>query len=212
MRSRPGVDDARRAPGGALTGPGAGFTLIELLAVLAVLGLLAAVAVPAVLSATSRLRVSLAAHEAAAILQRARMLAVRSRVYVAVRFDTDGETVTWALYGDGDGDGVRSRDIDRGVDPRLQQPIPLRRTGASVRLGFPEGRAPRAPGGRGRIDRRHDPVRFNRSDMASFSPTGTSTPGSLYFTDGTHLAAVRLFGRSGKVKVIVYDPETETWE
>lgn len=203
MRSRPGVADVRSV---------SGFTLIELLAALAILGLLAAVAVPAVMSATSRLRVSMAAHEVATVLQRARMLAVRSRVHVAVHFGTEGDTVTWALYGDGDGDGVRSRDISRGVDPELQQPIPLRRVGASVRLGFPEGPPPRAPGGRRRIGRRHDPVRFNRSDMASFGPTGTSTPGSLYFTDGTHLAAVRLFGRSGKVKVIAYDRETETWE
>ena len=43
-------------------------------------------------------------------------------------------------------------------------------------------RATRDPPGRFR--RRTDPLRFNSSDLASFGPLGTSTPGSLYLTDG----------------------------
>jgi len=57
-----------------------------------------------------------------------------------------------------------------------------------------------------------DPIRFNRSDLAVFSPLGEATPGSAYLTDSQRgLAAVRLFGRTGKVKVLLYDPDTETW-
>ena len=189
-----------------------GFTLLELLAVLAIFGLATALALPRLLDATARLRVNLAATEAASALRLARMTAVRSRRNVAVRFERRGEAVWWAVFGDGDGDGVRSRDIDRGTDPRLQTWLPLRRVGASVRLGFPPGPPPRDPGSGRRMDRLDDPIRFNRSDMVSFSPIGASTPGSLYFTDGKHhLAAVRVFGRTGKVKVIVYDHATETW-
>ena len=48
--------------------------------------------------------------------------------------------------------------------------------------------------------------------MASFGPLGTSTPGSLYVTDGLeNLAVVRIFGRTGKVKIMLYDPATEAW-
>lgn len=190
-----------------------GFTLIELLVVLAIFGLVAALGVPAILDATARLRVHLAATEAAATLRLARMTAVRSRTHVAVRFEErDDGAVWWAVYGDEDGDGVRSRDIERGVDRRLDGPRPLRRVGASVRLGFPPGRPPRDPGSGRRMGRLHDPIRFNRSDMVSFGPIGSSTPGSLYFTDGKrHLAVVRVFGRTGKVKVMVYDRETGEW-
>lgn len=189
-----------------------GFTLLELLAVLAILAVVMALGVPAILDATARLRVNLAAVEAATTLRLARMTAVRSRTYVAVRFARHDGVVTWAMYGDGDGDGVRARDVRSGVDPELQAPLALRRTGGSVRLGFPPGKPPRNPAGRGRLGRLHDPIRFNRSDMASFSPIGASTPGSLYFTDGKrHLAVVRVYGRTGKVKVMAYDPDAEEW-
>ena len=66
---------------------------------------------------------------------------------------------------------------------------------------------------RRRLDRLDDPIRFNRSDIASFNQIGRSTPGSLYLTDGRYLlSVVRLFGRTGKVKVMRYDPETEVWQ
>jgi len=191
----------------------AGYTLIEILVVLAVLAIVMTFGIPAVLDATARMRVNLAAVEAATALRLARMTAVRSRTYVAIRFERRGDVVTWGLYGDGDGDGVRARDVRSGVDVELQAPLPLRRVGGSVDLGFPPGQPPRDPSGRGRLDRLGDPIRFNRSDMASFSPTGASTPGSLYFTDGkSRLAVVRVFGRTGKVKVRAYDPETEEWQ
>ncbi|HSL82960.1 MAG TPA: GspH/FimT family pseudopilin [Thermoanaerobaculia bacterium] len=196
--------DARRAPDG--------FTLLELLTVLAILGLAAALGVPPLLDATARLRVSLAASEAASAIRLARITAVRSRTHVAIRFEERDGAVWWSVYGDEDGDGVRAEDIRRGIDRRLDGPRPLRRTGASVKLGFPPGPPPRDPGSGRRMTRLDDPVRFNRSDMVSFGPIGTSTPGSLYFTDGKrHLAVVRVFGRTGKVKVMVYDRETEAW-
>ncbi len=62
----------------------------------------------------------------------------------------------------------------------------------------------------GRLD---DPVRFNRSDLASFNPIGTATPGSIYLTDGRQrLAVVRVNNISGKVSVLVYDQEKDAWE
>lgn len=192
-----------------------GFTLIELLVVLAVLSIVLTMGVPTLLDTFAQLRVNMAASEAATQMRLARITAVRSRAYVAIRFEErDDGTVDTVVYGDGDGDGVRSRDIERGVDPRLRQPVPLRRIGASVRLGFPPGKPPRDPGSpRRRLGRLDDPIRFNRSNMVSFSPIGASTPGSLYFTDGkSRLAAVRVYGRTGKVEVLEYDVETEEWK
>jgi prepilin-type N-terminal cleavage/methylation domain-containing protein len=189
-----------------------GYTLVELLIALAVFGLVAALGVPPLLDATARLRVNLAAVEAASALRLARITAVRSRRHVAVRFERREGTVGWAVFGDGDGDGVLNRDIADGIDPQLQAWLPLRRIGGSVDLGFPPGPPPRDPASGRRLDRLDDPIRFNRSDMVSFSPIGSSTPGSLYLTDGKRqLAAVRVFGQTGKVKVIVYDWETESW-
>ncbi len=193
----------------------AGFTLLELLTVVAVLGVVLTLGVPALLDATAHLRVNMAASEAAVVLQRARMLAVRSNTHVAVRFaPTPAGPVTWGLYADGDGDGVRWRDVERGTDAVLQAPLPLRRTGASVHLGFPPGKPPRDPAAPDhRLHHLDDPIRLGRSNMASFGPMGASSSGSLYFTDGKRaLSVVRLFGHTGKIKVLSYDPGTEIWK
>jgi hypothetical protein len=48
--------------------------------------------------------------------------------------------------------------------------------------------------------------------MASFGPLGTATPGTAYLTDGRErLVAVRLAGRTGRLRVLVYDPAEEVW-
>ena len=107
--------------------------------------------------------------------------------------------------------GERVFDIDRGIDPLEMAPRPLARLGKDVFFGFPPGEPPRDPGGE-RLDRLDDPIRFNRSDLASFSPRGTSTPGTVYLTDGRyHLAAARVNNRAGKVSVLRYDRVLEVW-
>lgn len=156
----------------------------------------------------------LAAQEAAAVLLRARIQAIRRSHHVAVRFtEDDTGRVHWTLYADGDGDGVLARDVARGVDTALGPTVEMRRVDGGVRLGFPPGIAPRDPGNpRRRLNRLDDPIRFNRSNAASFGPLGGSTPGSLYFTDGRRaLSVVRLYGRTGKIKVLTYDPDEERW-
>ena len=190
-----------------------GFHLVEALVVLLLHGVLLTLSVPTLLNMTRRLRVEMAAREIGALLQRARFRAVREGSNVGVKLFLSGSRVSYGLYRDGDGDGLGTRDIADGVDPPLEPIRELGHFGSHVRFGFPPGEAPRDPGNpRRRLTRLDDPVRLNRSDMASFSPLGTSTPGSLYLTDGlNHLAVVRLFGRTGKVKVMLYDADTETW-
>ncbi|MCP5109820.1 MAG: hypothetical protein GY953_03175, partial [bacterium] len=148
--------------------PDAGQTLLELLLRLAIVGIATAFSVPPLFNLVAGLRVELAAGEIAGALQMARLYAVRSNVNVAVKFRTDaGGQVTYTLYKDGDGDGVRSRDIDSGTDPEERAERPLAHLGRDVRFGFPPGPAPREPGGSGRrMDRLEDPIRFNRSDLA----------------------------------------------
>ena len=183
--------------------------------VLAIASLLFSWSVPGLLSMSRRVRVELAANEISALMRLARSMAVRHNLNVALKFHLGSKgRILYSLYRDGDGDGVLSRDIASGADPSLGPPRELAHMGAHVRFGFPEGPPPRDPGDpRRRLDRLDDPIRFNRSDMASFGPLGTSTPGSVYLTDGSrHLVAVRVFGRTGKVEVLRYDVETQLWE
>ena len=189
-----------------------GFQLIEMLAALAVCGIGAAIVVPPLLRTTARLRLELAAQEVADTLLKARSTAIRHSANVAVRFRVAGSDVSFALYRDGDGDGVLNRDIDAGVDPQVAPPRRLEHVGADVRFGLPAWPV-RDPGDpRAWLENPADPVRFNRSDLASFSPLGGSTPGSLYLTDGGEgVAAVRVSGRTGRIHVLRYDFATGTW-
>lgn len=173
-----------------------------------------AAGVPPVLRWAAAVRVRHAACEVASALRLAQSEAARRSANVGVKFSVapDG-SVAFRLHRDGDGDGVSSMDIARGIDPPLSPPRRLVQLGAHVRFGFPPGPAPRDPADPDRrLQNLGDPIRFNRSDLAVFSQLGEATPGSAYLTDSQRwLAAVRVFGRTGKVKVLLYDPDSETW-
>jgi type II secretory pathway pseudopilin PulG len=191
-----------------------GFTLIELLISGAVSLVFVLTVVPNLLHLSQSLRVRMAASELVGVLRTARQHAVLSGRKVAVKFNPSlVERVTFTLYRDGDGDGVLNSDIDSGIDPSLGPSRQLTHLGQRIRFGFPPGAAPTDPSDPSRtLTALDDPIRFNRSDLASFGPLGGSTPGSLYLTDGNrHLSVVRVFGYTGKVKILVYNPTTRRW-
>ena len=192
-----------------------GFQLVELLVALALFALLACMTAPSILRISGRWRLRSAAQEVVGTMRLARALAVRRcmNVAVKVRPRADGPA-TDALYRDSDGDGVLNRDIDLGIDPQVEPPQRLELIGSQVRFGFPPGRLARDPASpRKWVRNGDDPIRFNNSNLASFGPLGTATPGTVFLTDGqSGLAAVRVTGRTGRVKVVVYDFEEEVWK
>lgn len=192
----------------------AGFTLAEILVTGSISLIFTLTVVPNLFQLSQSLRVRMAAIEIVGVLRTARQHAILSGRKVAVKFDTSlAKRVTFTLYRDGDGDGVLNRDIDSGVDPSIGLPRNLTHLGQRIRFGFPPGAAPTDPSDSGTtLTNLDDPIRFNRSDLASFGPLGGSTPGSLYLTDGQHhLSVVRVFGYTGKVKILVYNRETRNW-
>ncbi|MFL6292022.1 MAG: Tfp pilus assembly protein FimT/FimU [Thermoanaerobaculia bacterium] len=192
-----------------------GFQLVELLVVLALFMIMAGLTVPSFLRISGQWRMRLAAEEVVGAMRLARAFAVRRCANVALKFRprADGHA-TYALYRDADGDGVLNRDIDLGVDPMVAPPQRLELLGTQVRFGFPPGRLARDPAApRKWVRNGDDPIRFNNSNLASFGPLGTATPGTVFLTDGqSSLAAVRVTGRTGRVKVVVYDFEEEVWK
>ncbi|MEM6456007.1 MAG: GspH/FimT family pseudopilin [Acidobacteriota bacterium] len=193
---------------------GRGYTLIDILVVMVVAGLLAVLGGPEVMSASRALRLHLASQDVAHTLASARLYAVRYGAHVAVHFQPTGDGgYTVALYRDGDGDGVRNADIRKGVDPLVRGPRRIDHLTSSITFGFPPGPGPRDPDNpRRRIENLDDPIHFNRSNLASFGPRGTATPGTIYLTDGVRrLRAVRLAGHTGKIKMLRYEPDTEIW-
>lgn len=191
-----------------------GFQIVELVVSLAVMGLILALGAPPLLRTSADLRLHLAAQDLVGVLRLTRSYAIRYSANVAVKFHTakDG-TVTFALYRDGDGDGVLNRDITTGVDPQVKPPRRMSYLGRGFGFGFPPGPPPMDPSSpRQPMDRLDDPIRFNQSDLASFDPLGTATPGSLYLTDRqSRLTAVRVTSRTGRIRVLRYDPRARAW-
>ena len=192
-----------------------GYTLLEAIVGAAIALLAAGFLLPPLLRLADGRRVRLATAELTSVMREARSYAIRHNCNVGVKFDVDVEDdeTRWTLYLDGDGDGVLNRDIDSGVDPPLGLPRTLTHLGRHVRFGFPPGPPPRDPGDpRRRMRRLDDPIRFNRSDIASFGPFGGSTPGSLYVTDSIrNLMVVRVNGRTGRVRVMRWDAIEDRW-
>ena len=197
------------------SGPGLshclGISSVELIVVLA----LAATLLAATASGAFQLREALSVRSAAAELSstfvRARAYALTRGVAVALKFRRDGGRYEWALYRDGNGNGVRTSEIASGVDRSLALAVPWSR--ADVRPGILLGTPvpdPSSPGSQ--LDRLDDPIRFNNSDLCSFSPTGESTPGSVYLWDGRNrMAVVRVYGRSAKVRTLFHFRGEKDW-
>lgn len=192
----------------------AGFQLVDLLVTLAVAAIVIGIVTPPLVHAAAGLQVRLAAAEVGSALRLARAFSIRHAEHVGVKFRTapDG-SVSWALYLDGDFDGVRTDDIDSGVDPLVAPARRLAHFGRRIRFGFPPGTPPRDPSDpRRRLDRLEDPIRFNRSDICSFGPLGGSTPGSIYVTDGAHhLAVARVTNATSRLRVMTYDRVRDRW-
>ena len=123
-----------------------GHTLIEILVVMAIVAIMAVMITPNFFEMAGKLRVSLAAQGMAGTLRSARLYAIRYSTNVAVKFHTEDDPMTYAVYRDGDGDGVRNSDIKDGTDPVVWPRRSLCAMAGNIYFGFPPGQRPRHPG------------------------------------------------------------------
>ena len=129
----------------------------------------------------------------------ARSLSVMRSAHVALRFTHAGSDFTFQTFVDNDYDGVRTRDIDSRVDRPLDAPVRLSDLFPGVVIGTS-----------GTIGA--DAVRIGSSDLLSFTPLGTATPGTIYIRgrDGTQLA-VRILGATARTRVLRFVARTGEW-
>jgi len=179
-----------------------GFTLVETLVVLAITLVMAGTAFPAFRAVFADAHLLGAGRQFKSQFRLAYSTSVRFGVYTAIRFERrDDGTVWYAVYQDGDGDGVRSADIEDGEDRLLSGPFPLTGGAPGVTVGINPG-IPALPPEHGFLS--GDPVRFGSSDILSFSPLGTATPGTFYLAGDASQAAVRVTGGSARVRLMVW--------
>lgn len=136
----------------------------------------------------------------------ARQRAVMSGQHVAVVFDDVAGEVGWRVCRDLDRDGVSRVDITAGIDRCDGPPRQLSSQFAKVRVGY----APGVPGLDGEPNAA--PLRFGVSQMAVFSPAGTSSSGSIaVHGDGVTQGAVRVSGVTGRTRVLRFDGGHRLW-
>ena len=102
-----------------------------------------------------------------------------------------------------------TRDIQDGID-RLtasMERLPEQFTG--VDFGAIPGLPPVDTGG---TPPGTDPIRLGAGSFASFSSAGTSSSGTVYIRSrGGSQYAVRIFGETGKTRMLKFDPGTRKW-
>ena len=187
----------------------AGYSLVELIFVLGLVATLSGVAIPEMLAALDDFRATGAARYVAARLQRARMEAVMRSAEVTVKFMRTPAGYAFAVYVDGNRNGVRSADVANGIDRLLSGPERLTDNFREVDFGTFDGLPPvdagaPAPG--------NDPIRIGVSDMATFTAKGTSSAGSLYIRSRRTQYVIRIFGATGKTRLLKFDVRSHQWK
>lgn len=178
-----------------------GFSLIELVIVLAIIFILAAVGLPNLKAYSVEASLVGASRVFEAEFRLARSMAVRSGQQTAIRFEERGDQMQCSTYMDGNGNGVLSADIARGIDRRVSGPIDLAGRTSGVRIAINPG-VPSIPPETGPLST-VDPIRFGASNMVSFSPLGTASPGTFYLAGDTLQGAVRVVAGTGRVRLLL---------
>jgi prepilin-type N-terminal cleavage/methylation domain-containing protein len=178
-----------------------GHTLIELLIVVAIMLAVATVAIPWVRAFSENAYLLGAGREFKGDFRLGWSTAVRSGVQTALRFEEQPDGMYVSVYRDGNHNGVLAVDIERGVDLRIAGPRRLDAGAPGVRVGINPG-VPQIPPGRGDLDP-SDPIQFGRSNMLSFSPLGTATPGTFYLAGPNAQAGVRVTPGTARVRLMI---------
>jgi prepilin-type N-terminal cleavage/methylation domain-containing protein len=185
-----------------------GFTILELLLAVAIAGTLAAIAVPQSLRALDDFRTRSAAQYVARRLATARFQAIRRSHAHGLRFEADGTDYRISLVADGNGNGIRTSELARGIDRTLSEPAALREHFAGVQFGILDG----VPDADGNPSVGSDGVRFGSTKVVVMNADGSASSGTLYVNGaGRSQYAVRVLGSTGRVRLLKFDAVRRRW-
>jgi len=177
-----------------------GFSLVELLVVLALIGLFAAVATSNLSATQRRLDFDEFAREIVNSIQVCRWRAFNERHYTGIVVEQADGIYRFAFYRDGNSNGIRSVDIQSGVDPGFLHPLYVYRALGDMEAAVLNTGVPEIPPKKGWLGPA-DPVKFGKSSIISFSPDGQSSSGTLYLAchSQERMYAIVLYGPTAKL-------------
>ena len=185
-----------------------GFTILELLFVLAITGTLTAIAVPQGLRALDDFRTRAAARYRAQRLGDARLGAIKRSLAHGLRFEAAAADYRIATVVDGNANGLRLSEIQRGVDRTVTPPELVGSHFQDVVFGIQDG----VPDADGQPSNGADGVRVGASKLLAMNPDGTSSSGTLYIHGRDRSQyAVRVLGVTGRVRVLKFDHVRRRW-
>lgn len=170
------------------------------MAITSLVATLTYIAMSRVVASLDRSQGHAAARFLAARLGLARTQAVARGAAVGLRFDQTTSGYTFTVFLDGNGDGIRTLDIQSDVDVPIEPTTSLFERFPGVDIGL----TPNSPG--------TDPVQLGRTNLLTFTPTGTATAGTIYIRDRQSTQwAVRILGATGRTRVLRYDARARSW-
>jgi len=178
-----------------------GFSLVELMVVFVLALVLFAFSAPHIRAYSAEAHLLGAGQVFRGEFRKARSMAAARGVYTALRFESHPDGWRLATYMDGNNNGVRTADINSGVDRRVAPARQLTTGSGEVRVGINPG-TPKIPPDSGTLDP-SDPIQFGNSNMLSFSPLGGATPGTFYLAGPFAQAAVRVNPATARVRLMV---------
>ncbi len=184
-------------------------TLAELAVSLGVVATASATAIPQVQAGLDDARAAGAARYLSSRLADARMDAIQRTRHVAIRFGDADSQYTFGVYEDGNGNGVLSVDISRGIDRLIRGPERISDQFRNVQFATLPNLPPIEPGD---APPGPDPIRFGASHSVSFNALGAATSGTIYLLGrGPSQYAVRVFGTTGKIRAYRFDGRSAKW-
>jgi hypothetical protein len=187
-----------------------GTSLLDLLGALTVIALASGVAFASMERSATHARETGAARAFTMRVRQTRLEAIRRSAHVGLHFAVTSSAPSFRAFVDGNGNGVRTRDIASGIDPPLGAVAALQDGLGGVRFAL----APDVPGAGDDDDGGGSgggAIRLGASGLLSFSPTGSGTSGTIYLRGPTRQFAVRIYGPTGRIRLMEFDWRTRTW-
>ncbi len=183
-----------------------GASVVDVLITVALVATVMTVGAPGVMGARDAQDGRQAANYLAGQFRAARQHAVMTGRHTGFVFDLVGDGWVFRRCIDTDGDGLLRADVLAAVDTCAGD-------AHTIGAWFPRtaiGRAATVPDLSGQFT--GAVVAFGASGIASFSPLGSSSSGSVtLMTHGGRHYAVRIAGVTGRIRIVRYAPETQRW-